>query len=359
MIMAKKDELNANAAVEQPIDIFSIGQHKAAMDGTMFRQKTENPLFDPKLKTVTDQLVFIVRPMPYIKNPLQSVVAKNFYAFQDGGGTIIFDSRTTFNRPAEQHWEFCPVSDLWLKFRGSSDPRIKGRTDWVRQQRANFCYVQIVAYPADPTMNGAIVPMRLPMEMVKLFDSMANPSDQDIALGTVPIQPFDIMNGVNIKCTIAGHMPDGKTLMRKWTVAKEGPACEAKFPLGPNQSMVEVSKLDRALVMQHFEDQQTIDLQDRYGYKEPSIDVKRRVKMMMMAWVSDVPGLPEVVAGYFPELAAAMPVDQNANGASMFAQPAPMAQQAMPAPQPLPTPAVGDPMNPNVAGATVAGINLP
>lgn len=49
-------------------------------------------------------------------------------------------------------------------------------------RRENYAYVQIIAYPSDPTMNGKMLPMRIPFELVKLFNSMARPSEQEVAL---------------------------------------------------------------------------------------------------------------------------------------------------------------------------------
>lgn len=308
--MSTDNQQQVQAGAEN-LSIFSIGDNKDKMDAGMFREKFDNPLFDPRVKQAGDQLVFIIRPMPYVHNPLKSMISKSYYAFRDNIGVIMFDSRTTFNRPAENHWEFCPPSDVWLKLRKSPDPDVKKIAGWIRQQRANYCYVQVVNYPADTSFNGKILPMRIPVEMVKLFDSMSNPTEQDLALGTKPVQPFNIMDGMNIKCTVLGHKQDD-ILMRKWTCKTDGPIGEASFPLGKDGAMVPVSKLKQEDVLKHFEEQQTIDLEEQYGYKEPSIDTKRRMKALLQAWTNHIPGMPAVTATYFPELREANAVDQNA-----------------------------------------------
>lgn len=184
------------------VTIFNIGQNQKEMNASMFREKFESKLFDPKLKSVEDTDTFIVRPIPYALDPLNSMSSKNFYGLNDELGYFNFDSRTTFNRPQDNHWEFCPPSDLWSKLRSSKDPNIQQRTSLLGMQRGNYCYIQVVAYPKDPAMNGKILPFRVPMEMMKAMDAMANPTKNDIALGAVPTQPFDIINGKNLKCKI-------------------------------------------------------------------------------------------------------------------------------------------------------------
>lgn len=322
------NEQNAGA-----ISIFNIGEHTEEMNASMMYQKRENNLFDPKLDKVTDTLTLIVRPVPYYKNPMESKVEKNFYALEDGAGIILFDSRTTFNKPAENKWEFCPVSDLWSKLHFSKDQNVQKRADALRLQRANYSYMQIVNFPSKPEMNGQIVIMKLPMEMVRLFATMMAPSKDELALGTKPVQPYDMFHGSTIKCTIAGKMVNG-ILMRDWKVEQADKNCEIQFPLGQNDTMIPVSQCEQAAVLKYLEEHQKIDLREQYGYHEPSIDIKRRVKGVLERVAAGIPGLPEVVAGYFPEVGEAARFDQNAQ---------PVASQ--PAPQPLPNQQVpGNPM---------------
>lgn len=324
------------------ISIFNIGEHTEEMNAGMFTPHAENKLFDPRLKDARETKVCIIRPIPVVADPVHSMVTKRYYAINDQAGTIWFDSRTTFNKPAAQHFEFCPVSDLWAKLRNSKDPNIQGRTKALRLQTANYAYVQIVKFPGEEAFEGKIMPMRLPAELIKTFQSMSCPNEQELALGTKPVQPFDIMHGKNIKCTITGKMVDG-TLMRDWKIETVGEACEASFPVGPNGAMIAVSKAKQEDIIKYLTEQQTEDLNDKYGYHEPTTDVKIRMKAYLQNLVMDVPGLREIAASYFPELAAAMPLDQNANAAP--AQPAmPQAAPAQPAPQTIPA---GDPMNAN------------
>lgn len=336
----------------ETLSIFNIGEHQAEMNAGMFQEKPESELFDPKLKDIKEQKVCIIRMMPYVKDPLHSLCSKSFYAIGDAMGTCIFDSRTTFNNPAEHKYEFCPVSDMWLKLRGSKDANVQNRSKMLRMQRANYAYVQIIKFPGEEALEGQMRVMRLPAELVKLLSSMAKPSEQELALGTQPVQPFDIMRAKNIKCTITGKMVEN-TLMRDWKVETAGEVCEAQFPLGPNGAMTPVSKLKQEDVIKYFTENQKVDLQERYGYHEPTIDVKRRVKIFLQGLAAGIPGLPEVVAGYFPELIEAAKTDVEA-------QPLPTAQpttavnpipvgdpmaapQPQPAPQPEPQPATGGP----------------
>lgn len=330
---------------ENQVTIFNIGENQSAMNSSMFRSNYESTLFDPKLANLQDTDTFIVRPLPYVKNPLNSLVNKGFYALQDELGVFIFDSKTTFNRPAERHYEFCEPSDLWLKLRNSKDPNVSARTNFLRKQQSNYCYVLIVNYPKDPKLNGQIRPFKVPMEMIKAMQQMSNPTDQQRALGAVPIQPFDMFNGKNITCSIVGHM-EGTTLMRKWTVTPDQLSSEVSLPLGPNGAMLKVSECKQEDVLNLFNEKMTEDLREVYGYHEPQIDVKSRMKNYLRKIVADIPALVGVVEGYFPELNANAPLDNNAMGnhqpvpqqvevRTLGGQPAEQAQQpAQPTVQP-------------------------
>ena len=316
---------------EQPqVTIFNIGENREAMNDSMFRKKFESHMFDPKLKNIQDTDSFIIRPLPYVKDPLHSLVNKSFYALQDELGVFIFDSRTTFNRPAEGYYQFCEPSDLWLKLRNSKDPNISRRTEQLRKQQSNVCYVQIVNYPKDPSLNGQIRPFRLPTELVKAMNQMANPTEQQRALGAIPVQPFDMFKGKNITCSIVGHM-EGSTLMRKWTVTVDQISSEVRLPLGPNGEMIEISKCSQESVVALFNEKMQDDLTEQYGYHEPSVQVKQRMKNYLRRLVSDIPVLLATVESYFPDLANLMKLDQESIAP----------QQPQPAQQPVPQPVTG------------------
>lgn len=308
--------------MSEQISIFNIGDHSAELNGAMFQAKAESNLFDPKLKDAKDTKVCIIRPIPMVKNPLQSMVVKHYYALQDQAGTLMFDSRTTFNRPAENHYEFCPVSDLWSKLNRSNDPNVQARAAQLRRQTANYAYVQVVKFPGEEHLEGKIMPMRLPAAMTKLFAAMAQPSEQELALGAVPTQPFDIINGKNIKCTIVGKIVNG-TLMREWKVEALQPS-QLELPLGPNGANVPVTQLAQEDVVKFITDAQSEDLVERYGYHEPANDVKIRMKNLLRGLVMDIPALVAAVNEYFPEL----PSNEVAPQA---AQPVPQPQVAQPA----------------------------
>jgi hypothetical protein len=312
--------------MSEPISIFNVGQHAEEMNSSMFFERGKSNVFDPKVEKVGDTCAFVIRPIPYVKNPYKSMISKAFYALNDPAGVILFDSKTTFNRPAEQHYEFCPVSDLWLRMHNSQDPNIKALEGWLRLQRANYCYVQIIQFPKDETLNGQIRVMRVPAEMVKLMDSMAKPSDDDLKLGAVPVQPFDLYKGKKLKCTITGKDVKG-TLMRDWKVEVQGESCEALFPLGPNGAMTPLSQLKQEDVLKYFEESQEVDLEQTYGYHEPNADTKFKVKQFLMTKFGAIPGFAPIITSYFPEIHS-----QIAPGTEPGAQ----GSVQQPAPQPLP-----------------------
>ena len=261
-------------------------------------------MFDPHLQSIQDKFSFVIRLMPSVYNPLHSLVSKNFYCLADQTGRFFFDSMTTFNNPAKRDWKFCPVSDLWIKLINSPNKYchddVRDRAKLIPIQRAVFAYVLIVDYPQNPMLNGKMLPMRLPPEITKLIERMKNPSIEELRLGTIPIQPFDFINGKNICCSIEGYMPDGKTLMGKWTVQEEQQTSIAMLPLGQNSAMVPINTVSH--IINYFKELQTSDLYDLFGYKEPTLDIKRRMKQYMQMLVADLPDLLKVVNCYFPEI---------------------------------------------------------
>jgi hypothetical protein len=246
------------------LSIFNIQDKQAELNSAMFAERGESPLFNPKVKNVGDSQSFIIRVMPYINDIPKSLVSKAFYVFNDSLGTIIFDSRTTFNQPEIQKYEFCEASDLWSKLRNSPDPAVSGLQTQLRLQRKNYAYVLVMNNPADPKFNGRIMPMEIPMEMVKLMRIMTNPTDSDKALGAKSINPFDLYNGCAFRCTITGHKPNpNDPVMRDWKVEREvsGPAI---FPLGEGGAWMPIGSLEQAKVAEFFTAQQTFNMLEMY-----------------------------------------------------------------------------------------------
>lgn len=322
--------------MSEPLSIFNVGEHAAELNADMFAPKAQSNLFDPRVKQAGDELVFVVRPMPYVGDVKKSLVSKNFYALNDGNGTFFFDSMTTFNDRSTNHYEFCPVSDLWLKLNNSPAPAVKELAKNFRMQKANYCYVLVVAFPADPTFVGKMLPMRVPNELREFFNKLANPSEQDIALGAKAINPFDLYNGVNIKITAKGKMVNNQ-LMRDWVVEKHDNACPAVFPIGPNNTWLSVTQLQQDAVLKYFQEQQTEDLSQVYGYHTPSKEACKRMYKYMQAVVAGLPGLPEIIDKYFPEVVAELAAEN-------------VAEQALPAE----TQGAIDPMKHAIAGAQPA-----
>jgi hypothetical protein len=287
--------------MENQISIFNIGEHSAALNEQMYRDRGESPLFDIRVKNVGDTTSFIVRPVPYILDVLgKSKVEKFYYVFEVGGQMFVYDSMTTFNRPDQNHWEFCAISDIWGKLKNSKDPNVQNMAMQLRRQVAIYIYVMVVNCPAEPKFNGRIMPMKIPIEIDKAMKMMAKPTEAQLALGQVPVQPFDIYNGCNLVCTITGHKPHpNDPLMRDWKVVIAPPS-ELALPLGPGNSMVNISKLQREQVEAFFVSQQTIDLQETYGYKAPNADTNIKAYQWLSSLnIVHVPGIREAIQKNF------------------------------------------------------------
>jgi len=313
---------------EQQVSIFNVGQHADAINEQMYRQRGESPLFDIRVKNVGDTTSFIIRPVPYIKDVIhKSKVLKYFYAIPDGQNYVIYDSRTTFNKPEINHWEFCPISDIWAKLKNSVDPNVQNMAMQLRRQVGIYIYVMVVNCPDEPKYNGKIMPMKIPIEMETAMFNMANPSEAQKKLGKTGIQPFDIINGCNLECTITGHKPrPTDPVMRDWKVSVEKPS-ELQLPLGPNGAMVNVSTLPQADVEKYFLDQQTIDLQEMYGYKAPNADANIKAYNWLMSLnIIHVPGIREAIIQNFQTVVNAATAGSQP-AAAQVSIPDPMAVQ--------------------------------
>ena len=351
------------------LSIFNVGEHAERLNQAFQKPVYKNNLFDPRVDKVGDTKSFIIRPMPYINDIPHSLVTKHFYSFQDPNGNWVhYDSRATFNDPANNHWESCPVGQAWNLFKKSSDQAVKDRQKLIPRRTDNYCYVQILKYPADASLVGRIMPMAVPMELKKFFDKMAAPTPDDIAMGIKAVNPFDLFNGFAIKCSITGHMPDGRTLMRDWKVEKfDDFSGEAIFPLGPNMAWTKISQLDQAVVEQHFREQQTDNLVEVYGYHQPSEQVEEAVRTWLRGVCYGVPGIQEQVDSWFPHLKpsvvaqpAAQPVSQAPAAHQTPAAPAPNQAPAMPqAPQMPQAPAMPEQAPAPAAPETPAAPQMP
>jgi len=285
------------------LSIFNVGEHADRLNQAFQRPSYSNNLFDPRVEKAGESKIVILRPMPYIFDVAHSIVGKNFYVFKDlNGNYVYYDSRTTFNDPANNHWEFCPVGQAWNLFNKSTDPAVKARQKLIPRRTQNYCYVQILKYPSDEKLIGRIMPMAIPMEMKKFFDAMACPSEDDIKLGTQPVNPFDLFNACPIKLTITGKIVNN-TLMRDWKVEKYLDfGKEAIFPLGAGNAWLPISQLDKTAVENHFKEQQTENLVEVYGYHQPSVEVEDAVRTWLRGVCYGVPGIQEQVDSWFPHL---------------------------------------------------------
>jgi hypothetical protein len=205
-------EANAN------LSIFTIGDHAKELNAELYGSAGANPLFDIRVKE-GESTTFIIRMVPYIKDIKNSKVTKFFYAIPAGDKTVLYDSMTTFNNPAMNDWKFCPISDVWKELNKSVDPNIKAIAEKLRRQTSLVHYIQVIACPAKPELNGKFMPFKMPIELDKALRELANPNEAQKALGKTGITAMDLFKGVNIECTILGQKHNASApVMRKWTV---------------------------------------------------------------------------------------------------------------------------------------------
>jgi hypothetical protein len=350
------------------LSIFTIAENAKEINQNLYGTGGSNPMFDIRVKE-NESTTFIIRVLPYVKDIMKSKIQKFFYAVPNGTNTSYFDSMTTFNKPQIGEWHFCSISHIWMLLEKNPDPNVKKLSEQLRRQVALVSYVQVVNCPAKHELNGKFMPMKLPIELDKKLRELAEPNEAAKALGKLPITAYDLFQGVNLECTITGHTQFG-TVMRKWSVVPQAQS-ELQLPLGPNSVMTPVSQLPQDQILAYFEENQTLNLEEVYGYKQPSFETRVSAYNWVRHVCGFVPGMlneidlafPDVVQFHKEQSVGAM----NQNSAPIetkqaeYAQPAsagnPMEAQPAPAvetPAPVATEAQAAPVATEAQAAPVA-----
>jgi len=293
-------ETNASASNGAGLSIFNIAENAKELNQALYGNGGASPMFDIRVEE-GKSTTFIIRVLPYVKDILQSKVQKFFYAVPNGTSFLLYDSRTTFNQPQIGKYEFCPISDIWLKLNANADPNVKKTAEQLRRQVSLVAYVQVVNCPVKPELNGKFMPMKLPIDLDKALRELAEPNDAQKALGKKPITAMDLFNGVNIECTITGHKQFG-TVMRDWKITPDKDTSEIELPLGPNGAMAKVSTLSESAILAYFETNQSIVLSETYGYKQPSFDADVAAHKWLHSVCGWVPGMNVEIDNNFPHV---------------------------------------------------------
>jgi hypothetical protein len=207
---------------------------------------------------------------------------------------------------------WCPVSDLFWRFKRSGDARQEQiATDYFSMQSNYICLVQIKNDAVHPENNGKIMPYKLPAAIYKRIQSAMAPSEEDMKMGQQPIDVFHPVKGRDILLKITLKNVNG-TMMRDYEVCNIAPQPSSIFIDGQGADLAKYASdqnyfnsVNNAIV-KLLEEQPEIEAE--YGYKEADEATKRKVKVILSKY--------EDVSNIWPEIS----IDGAAQGNAQQAE---------------------------------------
>lgn len=306
------------------VSIFNMGQRAESVAQERSLELgnggAKTKLFNPMADKAGDTMSMLVRIMPFVKRALDAdgkqvvdangnkqyimspnfsdnIVHKYFYVAEHEGRTIWFDSPVNVGK-------YCPMVEIWRKLNNSSDPNVKNFAAQFKRKHSSTCYIQIISAPSFPEMQGKIVPFAVPFELTKFMDDMLNPSDDDRALGTQPVLPYDIMNAPVLKLSYkAETVPGIKVPVRKWSVVavpdKNG-RNEAYFAVGNDSAnpWVYATEMGEQAVLEHIASQEDEDIVNVYGHHEPTNDNIYQWYLYLRSKLAWIPGFVDKISNW-------------------------------------------------------------
>lgn len=302
----------------QPLSIFDV----KPTDFTSFQkpdwgQRTN--FFDPKPQDSNDKIYrAVIRILPNLKQPAIPVAIVKYYWFGDGQSGFRYNTPSTPNMHPDKPEDmmkpigWCPVSDLFWRFKRSGDARQEQiATDYFSMQSNYICLVQIKNDAVHPENNGKIMPYKLPAAIYKRIQSAMAPSEEDMKMGQQPIDVFHPVKGRDILLKITLKNVNG-TMMRDYEVCNIAPQPSSIFIDGQGADLTKYASdqnyfnsVNNAIV-KLLEEQPEIEAE--YGYKEADEATKRKVKVILSKY--------EDVSNIWPEIS----IDGAAQGNAQQAE---------------------------------------
>lgn len=180
------------------LDIFNL-----SIDDFQEETSAKSTLYKTDPKDGKDSIYrSVVRFLPNPKNPKNSAMKKLTYWLTDSSGEgAYYDSPKTIDKTAP-----CVIGDVWWKLSQSSSAADKKSAEKLKRKEYYFSLVQVIKDPQNPELEGTVQIYRYPKTLKKLIDGQIQPSKEDMDMGAIPCNVFDLFEGkdFNIKVTLKG-----------------------------------------------------------------------------------------------------------------------------------------------------------
>ena len=181
------------------LDIFNL-----SLDNFVTEEKpksTNSDLYktDPKLSKDSIYRA-IVRFIPNIKNPKNSIIKKYSYWLENAEGNGFFaDCPSSVG-------EKSAIQDTFWKLYKSESAFDKKQAERIKRKEYHYSYIEIIKDPQRPELEGTVQIFRFPKAIKKIIDSQISPDATDMELGTEPTNIFDFFEGkdFSLKVTLKG-----------------------------------------------------------------------------------------------------------------------------------------------------------
>ena len=185
--------------MENNFDIFNLSLDNFKTEEKQSKTGSDIYKTDPKLSKDSIYRA-IVRFIPNVKNPKQSIVKKFSYWLEDAEGNGFYaDCPSSIN-------EKSVIQDTFWKLFKSESAFDKKQAERIKRKEYYYSYVEVVKDPQRPELEGTVQILRFPKAVKKLIDAQISPDASDIELGVEPTNIFDFFEGkdFSLKVTLKG-----------------------------------------------------------------------------------------------------------------------------------------------------------
>lgn len=278
----------------------------SSMDTFQVAASNKVEMFDPKPEGSNSYIVTF-RLLTNLASPKQSIVHKLYYWLTDSAGSFGYDCPSLFK-------QFSPVNNAYWALFNNPNEVIKKLSEKLRIQKQYVSYIQIVNDSKDPSNNGKILPYRIPVPVYKKIASWLNPSADDLKAGKTAKELYHPLDAFNLILTVTNKMV-GSTTMRNYEVE----LADSKTPIMLDGVAVTAETGNK--LVEVIKEAQTVDLVERFGYKEADDTIKGRVKALLAGEFGQA-------TNYWPEITASAPAPVATDAPSIASQPTQVAQPA-------------------------------
>ena len=226
---------------------------------------------DPKLSKDSIYRA-IIRFVPNIKNPKDSIIKKFSYWLEDADGKGFYlDCPSSINDKSI-------IQDTFWKLFKSESAFDKKQAEKMKRKEYYYSYVEIVKDPQRPEMEGTVQVLRYPKAVKKMIDAQINPDASDIELGVEPTNIFDFFNGkdFSLKVTLKGGY---------WNY-DECKFASASTPITVGGVKMENTEESRKMILAMYDNAQSLDI---HKFK-PWTDEEREKAHNYLAELTGNPG---------------------------------------------------------------------